>query len=193
MSDRAVELMALVEECRSFVASGLQWVEWAEDEIDLAIERHPGRADDLYHALDLLKPTVDLMRTEFVLRAHCRELLERVVAGEDTREATNVEVAAACSETSLVGPLRPGGFVVYMRAFAAAFPDKAADVLGDVVDLDSYEHVAGPAADELERGLRRRLVVKDRVLAEVSCKGFHHGEPTPGCRYFKPEQLGLPL
>lgn len=172
--------------------SALTQLEWSEDEIDRFCARHPAHADDLYHSHELLVPTADVMTTEFVYRSHCRELLARVVAGEDTRPPTNAEVAAACCETSLVGPLKPGGFTVYMRAWAAAFPDRV-DFLGDVVDLDSYEHVAGVEADALERGLRRKLTVPDRTLRDVSCSGRHHGEPASACRYFKPEQLGLGL
>lgn len=188
--DDADPMSQMLKETATWVASASQPIEWAEAEIEKASTEHPEYADDLFHAFELLTPTANVMRTEFVYRSHCAELLERVVAGEDTRAPTNAEVAAACSETSLAGPLTTAGFTVYVRAWAAAFPDKLY-VLGD--DIDSYEHVAGYEADTLERGLRRKLTVQDRTLRNVSCPGDHRGTPTPSCRYFTPEQLGLPL
>ncbi len=59
-------------------------MEWAEDEITQAQQRHPAKADLQWTTFKLLVPTHDLMRTEFVYRSHVRELLERVACGEDT-------------------------------------------------------------------------------------------------------------
>ena len=58
-------------------------IEWAEDEIAQAIERHPQATDSLYHAFSLLHPREigAGMHTEPVYRSHARELLERVAAG----------------------------------------------------------------------------------------------------------------
>jgi hypothetical protein len=190
VSDPSTDLIALFNETKSIVARALQWVDWAEEEIDHAGAQHPAHGDDLFHAFPLLTPTVGLMSTQFVYRSHCRELLARVVTGDDTRPPTNAEIAAACCETSLLGPLKPGGFTVYMRAFGRAFPDKAGH-LSD--DIEAYEHVAGPQADDLERGLRRKLTVKDRTLRDVTCTGRHHGQSAFTCRYYTPEQLGLGL
>lgn len=183
MFDPSTDLADLFNETRSVVAGAMQLVEWAEDEIAETCAQHPAQADDLHHAFSLLVPTADVMRTEFVYRSHCQELLGRVVRGEDTRPPTNAELAAACCEASLAGPLKPGGFTVYMRAFKRAFPDKAGH-LDDAVD--PYEYVTGSEADVLERGLRSKLTDKDRVIRNPSCSGRHHGEPAPNCRYYKP-------
>jgi len=146
-------------------------------------------ADQLYHAFPLLQPTSDLMETEMVYRSHCRELLDRVVAGDDTRPPTHAEVAIVCSRTSLLAPLTTAGVTVYMRAWQRAFPDHA-DVLG--TGEAHYEYIAGGHADEIERGLRRRLTVAGRRLQKVACAGRHHGAPAPGCPYLAPpEQLTL--
>lgn len=163
--------------------------ELAEDEAEVFERRHPDLADDLYHAASLLAPTMEVMSTGFVYRSHIRELLQRVVDGGDTREPTNAEVAAACRDTSLVGPLTTAGIVVYDRAFRTAFPDQAAALDTKVIDIGAYEQVAGGAADGLERRLRRDLTVKTRTLQGLTCPGRHHGEPTPDCKYFTPEQL----
>lgn len=180
----------LVDEIVSVLTPGFRQIAWAEAEIERAGTEHPDHRDVLFHAFGLLRPTADAMTTEFVYRSHCRELLERVVAGDDTRVPTNAEIAVACSLASLEGPLTTAAVTVYMRAWARAFPDKL-DVFGDAVD--PYEYVAGAYADDLERNLRRRLTIKDRTLRDVSCSGRHHDEPAPQCRYYTPEQLDLPL
>lgn len=180
----------LINDVQAALAPGLAQVEWAESEIERACREHPAHGDDLFHAFEFLQPTADEMRTEFVFRSHCRELLERIATGGDTRPPTNAEVAAACCRASLVAPLTIAGFTVYMRAWVQAFPDKL-DVFGDAVD--PYEYVAGSHADTVESDLRRKLTVKDRTLRDVSCCGRHHGEPAATCRYYMPEQLGLPL
>src|SRR5438128_1794014 len=99
---------------------------WAEEEIAAAQVRHPDHQDLLYHSFTLLRPTSPRMTTEFVYRAHCRELLDRLAAGGNAREATDAEVAVACAQSSLVVLPSPAGISVYMRAWTRAFPDQPA-------------------------------------------------------------------
>jgi hypothetical protein len=134
---------------------------WAEEEVEAAKLRHPDKAAQLHGSFKLTEPTFDLMHTEGVYRGHCRELLERVAAGEDTRPPTAAEISIVCSETSLRGPLHRGAFLVYMRAFKRLFPDKCTQVISDE-DLAAAERMDGSEANELQRGLVRRLTVKDR-------------------------------
>lgn len=157
-----------------------QWG-WADDEIEQACRRHPAQADALYHSFKMLRPTHDGMGTERTYRVHCRELLTRVAEGGDTREATAAEVALACHDVSLVTPINSSATVVYMRAFRRAFPTYPAF---ENLELRSYEHVAGSAADELESLTYRKLRRPERVLpARGECPGRHHGEPRPECPY----------
>lgn len=81
-------------------------IEWAEDEIQQAMERLPSERDVLYHSFPLLNPTHKLMATEFVYRSHCREILERLVTGADTRPGTAAEVCCLCYDMCLRVPLR---------------------------------------------------------------------------------------
>jgi hypothetical protein len=62
------------------MASEFERMVSAEEEIEAARARHPQHADRLYHSFSLLQPItgLDRMRTEFVYRSHCRELLDRV-------------------------------------------------------------------------------------------------------------------
>lgn len=80
-----------------------QWT-WAEDEIVQVTRRHPHVADDLFHRFSLLQPTSHRMATQFVYRSHCRELLDRVANGNDTRPGTAAEVCLALLEVSLITP-----------------------------------------------------------------------------------------
>lgn len=136
-------------------------MDWAEDEIENAGREHPEEADLIWHSFGMLVPTHDLMRTEMVYRAHCREILARVVAGEDTRPGTAAECCCACCETSQIAPLHGAGVGLYMRMWSAAgFPE---------IDERSihYEALSGPAIDEHERTLRAKLRSEDRHLPEV--------------------------
>ncbi|WP_329431292.1 hypothetical protein OG339_47865 (plasmid) [Streptosporangium sp. NBC_01495] len=156
-------------------------MDWAEEEIANAMRRHPTEADTLFHCFVLLKPTSDRMDTEFVYRSHCRELLNRAAAGEDTRPGTAVEVCCACSDSNKLGPFTSPAAGLYMRVWAQAFPDKP-------MFAGRHEHheaLEGSRIDDLEKGLRGKLAVKDRRLGTIECDGRHHGEPVR-CRYVGP-------
>jgi hypothetical protein len=143
-------------------------IEWAEDEIEKAGREHPADADRIWHSFQLLEPQHALMRTEMVYRAHCREILDRVVAGEDTRPGTAAECCCACCETSHVAPLNLAGVGLYLRMWqAAGFPE--IDAVGE-----HYEAITQDAINAHERTLRRRLSVDRRQLPGVL-------ERAPGC------------
>jgi hypothetical protein len=150
----------------------------AGEEIDRAIVRHAARRDTLYHSFTLLYPTPLLIDTEFVYRSHCRELLDRVATGADTRPATAAEVCCLCREISLVAPLRPSAMGLYLRMWSLAFPDKAAHP----DQGQHYEALRGPRIDQLEALARRKLTVPRRMLGSITCSGRHDGEPV-NCAY----------
>ncbi|GAA3852424.1 hypothetical protein GCM10022243_17610 [Saccharothrix violaceirubra] len=151
---------------------------WAEDEIDEATHRHPTKADLLHHSFALLTPTHPLMATEFVHRSHCRDLLDRVAAGTDTRPATAAELCCASCEASQIAPLTRAATGLYFRMWAQAFPHlpHASDL------LPHLEAVDGDRIDDLETHHRRTLSIPTRTLGPVECSGLHHGKPTK-CRY----------
>jgi hypothetical protein len=162
------------------VAATLAQTKWAEDEITAGQDRHPDQADLLYHCFTLLKPTTPPMTTQFVYRAHCRELLDRMAEAGDPREPTNAEIAIGCAHVSLVIPLSRAAMTLYMRAWSAAFPDQPAFTnLG----LEHYEHVAGTEADQLMAATRRWLRQPQRQLPPITCPGRHHGQPRPHSPY----------
>lgn len=154
-------------------------MEQAEEEIDRAMRRHPKFADRIYHSFSLLTPQHDRMATEFVYRSHCRELLDRVAAGQDTRPGTAAEVCCACSEASMLAPLTTTAAGLYARMWTVAFPEQR-NVWSD--QGEHYEALRGTQIDDLEREARHKTRQDDRKLGTIECGGMHHGE-TVACEY----------
>lgn len=162
----------------SLVRSVWQQQEWADDEIRQAIQRHPSERDTLFHSFPILVATHQLMATEFVYRAHCRELLDRVIEGADTRPGTAAEVCCLCSDTSVQTPIRSAAAGLYLRMWTTAFPDHSP--LAD--HGEPHEALESSTIDELEATARRRLRVRERMLTGISCSGRHHGALVQ-CKY----------
>lgn len=186
-SDRDVsDVASLLNDTITELAPLFDQMEWAEDEIAAAGRRNRAVRDLLFHSFRLLNPTSDHMRNEALYRAHCRELLRRVVAGQDTRPATAAEICALCSRMSHVAPLTSPAVGLYARMWAQVFPQ----LPSPLAELGDYERLFGERIDDLEATSRRKLTVPDRVLGEITCEGRHHGRRVT-CRYDTPQQLPL--
>ncbi|WP_327116652.1 hypothetical protein OHB12_05220 [Nocardia sp. NBC_01730] len=160
-------------------------MEWAESEIAKAQVRHRRHRNVLHHTFSLLSSAHSRMRQEFVYRSHCRELLERVVAGRCTKQGTAAEVAVALLTTSLAAPLNSTAFGLYCRMWKQAeFPD--IDALTD--NTVHYEAIGSTQIDDLEVWSRKKLAVPTRILTNIECRGLHHGEPV-NCEYAKPSSI----
>lgn len=174
------ELLAAVQDS---VRGPLEQVDVAESMIDVAVHAHPAHADVLWHSFVLLRPTCERMNTDFVYRAHVRELLERVRAGQDTRSGTAAELCAALSEASQRAPLRASAFGLYTRMWRQAFADDAR--LVHVMPAgEHYEAIAGSQIDDLEFTARAAIGrrVPWRSLTGITCAGRHHGVAVD-CRF----------
>lgn len=167
------ELRSLLDELdRCFDLMG-----WAEDEIEAAMQRHGERPafrdgrqvaprGPIWSSFRLLKPTGRLGdKAEFVYRAHCREILERVAAGADTRPATDAEMIVALGQASLVAPFKSSAFGLYVRLFERAFPTEAALLAEADVTAEDYEKIFGSEIDDHETWLRGKMVYPWRDLA----------------------------
>jgi hypothetical protein len=155
----------------SAMSSAFAAMKWAEDEIARAMRRHPDQADPIWHSFLLLQPHHDVVSaTERNYRAHCRELLERVAAGEDTRPGTAMECIAVLRDTSLVAPLNATGFGLYMRVW-----DKAGlpAVLPGPFEREHYEAIRGEQIDDAEYSTRRKLTQPERRLPNVLAHRAH--------------------
>ena len=134
-------------------------MEIAEEEIAAARRRHPEKAAILWDCFMLLnRPPLFRNLHPAIYRHHCRELLERVVAGEDTRYATDAELLVALCRASLKAPLMDTAEVLYVRLFQRIFPDQ------DIEDADQWVREPYPgAADQLATRMRCQFGNPDRV------------------------------
>ncbi|RAS59474.1 hypothetical protein C8D87_11486 [Lentzea atacamensis] len=183
-----IDLATLVEGAVGAV-SGFedQWV-WCEEEIQKACARHRSEADRIWHVgVSLFYPTHKRMNLELVYRAHCRELLDRVVAGEDTRPGTAAEVICLLHNTSLISPLTSAATGLYMRMYQAAGLPEIPEFAEMLVN---YEKIERFRIDDHEAEARAKLARPSRVVpTDITCSGQHHGE-TVDCVYM-PSQLAL--
>jgi hypothetical protein len=99
----------------------------AEDEIKSALDRKDlkeearKRVDGVFLALRPGGPLTSGGCTEEVYRHHVRELLDRVIVGDDLDPGTDAEVLMMLSNTSLRAPLNAVGQGLYERLFVRVF------------------------------------------------------------------------
>lgn len=150
---------------------------WADEEIAAARARHPEHQDLLWHSFPLLRAYDRRLEMEALYRAHCRELLRRVVAGQSTCEGTAAEVLAVMVEISLRAPLNMAGHGLYLRMWKAA--GLPVEHMGD--NDGHYEAIAAHEIDEAEAEARRKLAVPERVLTpdEFKRDGHHTSNGGP--------------
>lgn len=152
----------IVSEIQRTIEPILHALTWAEDEIEAAQRRHPDSADLVGRSFRLLRPTFPLMRNESVYRSHCRELLDRVISGDDTRPGTAAECCIALAETSQRVPLRSSAVGLYTRMWRLAGLPPVEPNAGE-----HYEALFGTVIDDNEAWLRRELIQPWRVLPQT--------------------------
>lgn len=139
----------------------LDQARWADQEIQAAISRHPEHAGRLERSFLLLRPNTCLerMNSKTVYQAHCREILDRVAAGEDTRLGTAAEICCAMAETSLRTPITSEAAGLYMRMWrAAGLPDVA-----DIREAARHHEALEPSRiDDCEQEARWKLARRER-------------------------------
>jgi hypothetical protein len=150
----------------SFVRSIFERIEIAEGVIDEKKTARPLQADRIDRSFSLLCGTEVLEEAPHRLyRKHCEELIDRVVAGADTRPPTKAELIAAISGITFITPVKRHVTCLYWRIFTELFPADAQRIedgdLSDTMIFSSYEQ---READELMLGLSRRLTTADRIL-----------------------------
>lgn len=181
-----VTLATLIDSTIADLGSLFETMEWAEDEIKRASRRHRGHADALYHSFKLLMPRTELgsaMTTEFVYRSHAAELLERVVAGQNTRPPTAAELCAVLSETSQQVPMHDAAAGLYFRTWMMAFP-KHPLTAENADQRVHYEELFGSRIDELLNDMRRKFADPERRLSDDDCGGMHHGKKV-NCQFLR--------
>jgi hypothetical protein len=91
-----------------------------------------------------------------VYRAHCKELLERVANGVDTRPGTKAEVLGAISNLSMAAPLKSDVAYLMQKLMIDVF---GYNPVGDIALYESYKG----ASDEIWSDMQKKLYVKDRL------------------------------
>jgi hypothetical protein len=141
----------------------------AEDEIALSQAKLPKEARDLREALHQcflpLAPSDPVQMSEKLYRAHCRELLARIVSGSRLEPATDAEVVGVLSGVSLRVMLRSEAMLLYRVLFRRLFPEQADSALGE------------PNADERDAWC---LEQANRVREEIA-GAIERGWPRQGC------------
>lgn len=141
----------------------------AEEEIELAMKRHGekppedgehGRvvsdAGPIWNAFALLRVD-NMLMPEHLYRQHCKEILDRVALGRDTREPTGAEMLIALSETSLKVPLNSAATGLYLKLMTEHFPEAAEGFSRIGLTVRDYERLHGQEMEEYEAHLRRAL------------------------------------
>jgi hypothetical protein len=142
-------------------------IEVAEEEIERYMEKATDektrqRIDDAFLGL---QPTPVLKHSPAIdrlYRGYVRELLQRILDGEDTRPGTYAEIAVVMSEVSQVTPLSKEASTLYFRSIVECG-------LGHVVEEFASRHemlesLYRHTTDEIEREVKRKLRQEGRVL-----------------------------
>ena len=140
-------------------------MEIAEEVIAAAKQAQPDHEEVIHETFRYLCPTEALRgKAVDLCRAHCQEIIQRVIDRERLEPATNPEMCGALSDLSLIAPLNSTASYLYHRCFKRVFP-------GKTIAVDGYEpQESHPgAAEELARELRRRLSTS-RVKPEPACE-----------------------
>jgi hypothetical protein len=142
------------------ITNTLEQAEWAQEEIEKAQRRHgeEGRDGPIWNSFLRLHDRRGIMQSEVVYRAHCRELIERVVVGGDLTDPTAVEMMVPIMEASLRAPLDSAATGLYLRLFARALPDEAERLFTEMGrTVGDYERIHGERMDDVEVYLRDKL------------------------------------
>jgi hypothetical protein len=162
------------------ITVGLEFNRISEKQVEKMMRRHGEKppagvgtpyfdrsmAGPIWLAHSLLRPTGDMTEhAPMVYEAHCREILERVVAGEDTRPGSAPEMILALSQTSMIAPLTSAATGLYLSLFTSTFPGhEAALRIEGGATLADYERMHGQQIHEHFALLRKKLTQPWRTV-----------------------------
>jgi len=146
---KAITLNDLLKGVNSNVFRLFDLMDIAEGEIQHFQKRHPAHKPDLFDAFMTIVPTHNMTQLNHKLYIeHCRELLERVVAGEDLRKATKAEMCAVFANTSMIAPIHGNAVYLYAKLFEDVFGEQP---WSDMVELrENYDGASDYWLTELE-------------------------------------------
>ena len=101
------------------VHSALDLIAIAEEEIDDICKKQPDKKKSIWPAFPILRPTdYFLCKEPKIYRHHCRELLQRILTGIDTRLGTKAECMFIISEMTLKTPVNQDCSALYFNLFS---------------------------------------------------------------------------
>lgn len=138
------------------ISSTFYLMEVAEEEIRAAQKRNPDHTAAIWEAFRFLTPSEALRaRGDRLYRAHCREILERIVNGQDLRPPTKAEKLGALAEVSFRFPLNNDLTFVYTRLFVDLFGKQ--DFIPDWALSSEIQQSWPGRRQEIEADLDRKL------------------------------------
>ena len=126
LRDKLDKLIALEGDAAFWNQVGLtfEFIKVAEEEIERAQRRHPEQAAELHRTFGFLRPDHFITYHPTIYRHHCRELLERIATGADTRAGTLAEAAIAIMQVTLATPIKRDVTILYGRLLKRFFPEQ---------------------------------------------------------------------
>lgn len=144
-----------------------EYVDIADKFIEDTIRKYPDRAPELWDTFKLLQPSTKMMKMHHkVYDHHIRELMQRVLNGDDLKPATRAEIQVEMSEVSQVIPIHNRGAFLFSRLFKQIF-GATHRIVQDIDTVALNEPYKG-AADEMESELRHKLRNEDRPKPDVN-------------------------
>ena len=140
-------------------------IETAEKEISRAICQFPLMADRIWNSFLLLhSPLLEGTAGERIFRAHCREILRRVVEGQPMDKPTAAEVLGLLAEVSREIKLPSGAMLVFSRRFNEVFAGYRLPEAADLGEwIEHLEFTSEHEARQLERWIGDHFeVVEER-------------------------------
>lgn len=148
------------------VANTFELMDIAEDEIARMKELYPDKIEMIHRSFTILRPTIYLQEvSKEVYRSHIKELLMRVVNGQDTRVATDAELMSILSGATFGAPLNRTGTGLYVRLFRRIFPDfMFGESMSDETLNDKYYEDWDGQLDEVDSRERKKLFSDWRII-----------------------------
>lgn len=124
-----MDIGAILDDVRRQTIDIFGSIDSAEAEIKVAMRRNPDVSDLLFGTFLSLRPLIPFC-SDKLYRAHCQELLARVVAQADLAQPTKAEMLELLQRVSAFIPFHSHAGALYRRVFEEVFPHE----LGDDVD-----------------------------------------------------------
>ena len=135
-------------------------MEITEDLIAEFQSHHPEKEAELFDAFLTVIPTHNMLNMHSaVFESHVRELLQRVVDGEDLTAATNAEIVCVISVVSAQTPLTANAAYLFSQTFRAVFGEEKYNEIWK--DLEPHERYPGASGD-LRREVSQKAGNKER-------------------------------